>query len=58
MHGFGQASDMIKFAPEGAADRRSSTTGAPYYISRVKAVLDGTWKSTDDLGRHQGRRRS
>ena len=44
--GFGQASDMIKFAP------KSQLTAiiddwAPYYVRRVQAVLDGTWKSED-----------
>ena len=44
--GFGQASDMIKFAP------KSQLTAiiddwAPYYIRRVQAVMDGTWKSED-----------
>ena len=29
---------------------RSSTTGRRYYIERVKAVLDGTWTSTDTWG--------
>ena len=41
---FGQASDMIRFAPT-----RQLTAiidnWAPYYIRRVQAVLDGTWKS-------------
>ena len=42
--GFGQASDMIKFAP------KAQLTGivdnwAPYYVRRVGQVLDGTWKS-------------
>jgi len=41
--GFGQASDMSGFAPE------AHLTGivdiwAPYYIERVKAVMDGTWE--------------
>ena len=44
--GFGQASDMIKFAP------KSQLTAiiddwAPYYVRRVQAVMDGTWKSED-----------
>ena len=44
--GFGQASDMIAFAP------KSQLTAiiddwAPYYVRRVQAVLDGTWKSED-----------
>ncbi len=42
--GFGQASDMIKFAP------KSQLTAivddwAPYYIRRVNDMLNGTWKS-------------
>ncbi len=42
--GFGQASDMIKFAP------KSQLTAivddwSPYYIRRVKDVIGGTWKS-------------
>lgn len=41
--GFGQASDMSGFAPE------AHLTGivdvwAPYYIERVRAVMDGTWE--------------
>ena len=43
---FGQASDMSEFAP---FPRVSSIIDdwAPYYIARTKAVLDGTWESTD-----------
>ena len=44
--GFGQASDMIKFAPKAQLTAIIDNWG-PYYISRVKAVLDGTWKSGD-----------
>ncbi len=42
--GFGQAADMIQFAP---APRLSSIIDnwAPYYIARVQAVKDGTWES-------------
>lgn len=42
--GFGQAADMIRFAPE---PRLSSIIDnwAPYYIARVQAVIDGTWES-------------
>jgi len=47
--GFGQSSDMIKFAPK--AQLTSNTDDwNDYYISRVKAVLDGTWKSEDTWG--------
>ena len=46
-HGFGQSSDMIKFAPKAqlTADRRR--LGSAITSSRVKAALDGNWKSTD-----------
>ena len=42
--GFGQASDMLEYAPW---PRVSSIIDdwAPYYIERTKAVIDGTWKS-------------
>jgi simple sugar transport system substrate-binding protein len=47
--GFGQSSDMIKFAPK--AQLTSNTDDwDPYYIARVQAVLDGTWKSEDTWG--------
>ncbi len=43
---FGQASDMIKFGP------KSQLTSiiddwAPYYVERVKALMDGTWEQQD-----------
>ncbi|WP_102107463.1 BMP family ABC transporter substrate-binding protein [Oceaniglobus roseus] len=43
---FGQASDMAEFAP---MPRVSSIIDnwAPYYIERVRAVMDGTWQSDD-----------
>ena len=43
--GFGQASDMIKFAP-GTQLTAIIDNWAPYYIARTKAVLDGSWQST------------
>ncbi len=43
---FGQASDMKKFGPTAQLTSIIDNWG-PYYISRVKAVMDGTWKSTD-----------
>lgn len=43
MHGFGQSSDMIKFAPNAQLTSLTDEWG-PYYISRVQAALDGTWK--------------
>ena len=44
--GFGQASDMIKFAPDSQLTSIIDDW-APYYVRRVQAVLDGTWKSED-----------
>ena len=44
--GFGQASDQIKFAPK-AQLTAIVDDWSEYYIDRTKAVLDGTWKSTD-----------
>ena len=43
LHGFGQSSDMIKFAPNAQMTALTDEWG-PYYISRVQAALDGTWK--------------
>ncbi len=43
--GFGQASDMIKFAPK-AQLTAIVDDWRNYYISRTKAVMDGTWKSS------------
>ena len=44
--GFGQASDMMAFAPN-AQLTSVIDEWAPYYVARTKAVLDGTWESTD-----------
>ena len=43
---FGQASDMSEYAP---MPRVSSIIDdwAPYYIERTKAVMDGTWESSN-----------
>ena len=46
IYAFGQASDMIKFGPK-AQLTAIIDNWAPYYVARVKAVMDGTWKSTD-----------
>jgi len=43
---FGQASDMVKFGPKAQLTAIVDDWG-PYYVSRVKAVMDGTWKSQD-----------
>ena len=44
--GFGQASNMIQFAPKTQLTAIIDQWG-PYYVARTQAVLDGTWKSTD-----------
>lgn len=49
VHAFGQASDMIKFAPN-AQLTAIVDNWAPYYIDRVQAMLDGTWESSDTWG--------
>ena len=46
IHAFGQASDMIQFAPKNQLTANMNTWG-PYYVARTKAVLDGSWKSQD-----------
>ena len=43
---FGQASDMIKFGPETQLTSIIDDWG-PYYVERVKAVMDGTWEQVD-----------
>src|SRR5215472_4105835 len=46
---FGQDSQMIKFGPQSQLTSILDTW-APYYIDRVKAELDGTWKQEDSWG--------
>ena len=46
LHGFGQASDMTKFAPKSQYTSIVDDWG-PYYVGRVKAALDGSWKPED-----------
>ena len=43
---FGQGADMKKFAPKTQLTAIEDIWG-PYYISRAKAVLDGSWKPDD-----------
>jgi simple sugar transport system substrate-binding protein len=47
--GFGQASDQFKFAPK-AQLTATIDNWSPYYISKVQAVIDGTWKTGDYFG--------
>ncbi|MBV1863682.1 MAG: BMP family ABC transporter substrate-binding protein [Rhodobacteraceae bacterium] len=46
IYAFGQASDMGQFGPN-ARLTSIIDNWDPYYIARVKAVMDGTWSSTD-----------
>ena len=47
--GFGQASDMIAFAPKTQMTAIVDDWSG-YYVNRVKAVMDGSWKSEDTWG--------
>jgi len=47
--GFGQASDVAAFAPKAQLTSIIDDWNA-YYVARTKAVLDGTWESTDTWG--------
>src|SRR5215469_14627763 len=46
---FGQDSEMIKFGPKSQLTSIIDNW-APYYIARVKAELDGTWKQSNTWG--------
>lgn len=46
LFGFGQGADMSAFAPNSHLTAIEDIWG-PYYIDRAKAILDGTWASTD-----------
>ncbi len=45
----GQASNMMAFGPKAQLTALVNNWG-DYYIARIKAVMDGTWKSTDTWG--------
>jgi basic membrane protein A and related proteins len=47
--GFGEASDMINFAPKTQLTVGINNWG-PYYIDRIQALLDGSWKPDDVWG--------
>lgn len=49
VHGFGQASDQIAFAPKAQYTAIVDNWG-PYYIERIQEVLDGTWESKSTWG--------
>ncbi len=42
--GFGQSSDQIKFGPKAQLTANLDNWG-PYYVRRIKAAMDGSWKS-------------
>ena len=44
--GFGQSSDMMKFAPKAQLTANTDNWG-PYYTQRIQALIDGKWKSDD-----------
>ena len=46
LFGFGQGADMSAFAPNAHLTAIEDIWG-PYYIERTKAILDGSWASTD-----------
>ncbi len=46
VHAFGQASDMKAFAPTAQLTAIVNDWG-PYYVSRVRALMDGAWESTN-----------
>ncbi len=46
IYAFGQASDMSAFGPNAQLSGVLDIWG-PYYVERVRAVMDGTWESTD-----------
>ena len=48
-YAFGQASDMKAFGPK-AQLTAIIDDWSPYYVERVKAVMDGNWKSGDVWG--------
>ncbi len=45
---FGWDSDMLKFAPKAHLSANTLNWG-PYYIKRIQAMLDGKWKSGDEI---------
>jgi simple sugar transport system substrate-binding protein len=49
VYAFGQASDMIRFAPKHQLTAVVDDWSA-YYVARAKAVLDGSWASEDTWG--------
>jgi len=49
LKGFGQSTDMSKFAPDAELTAAVDIWG-PYYVERIMAAMAGTWKSGDVWG--------
>ena len=49
IHGFGQSSDMSRFAPHAILTSLMDNWG-DYYVQETKAVMGGTWTSHDTWG--------
>ena len=49
LYGFGQASDMVAFAPEAQLTSIIDNWN-DYYVARTQAVIDDTWESGDTWG--------
>jgi len=49
VYAFGQASDMIAFAPKAQLTAIIDNWDR-YYVARVKAAMDGAWESADEWG--------
>ncbi len=49
IHGFGQASDMTRFAPNAHLTSSVNSWG-DYYAARARAVLEGNWQASDTWG--------
>ena len=49
VHGFGQASDMVAFAPNAQLTAIVDNWNG-YYVARTKAVMEGTWEAGDTWG--------
>lgn len=49
IYAIGQASDMRSYGPNAQLTAIINNWG-PYYVERIKAVMDGTWKSGDVWG--------
>ncbi|MEM7223334.1 MAG: BMP family ABC transporter substrate-binding protein [Pseudomonadota bacterium] len=49
VYGFGQASDMIAFAPDAQLSAVIDDWNG-YYVARTKAVIDGSWEPGDTWG--------